>query len=1058
MKMKHHLLSLTYALLLECCGVVAIGQTPFNFVASPMLSQSSRVSSNLSQFTGKLGVSVPIYSYKSTSSNLALNVSLDYSGGGLNILENPSCVGAGWNLTAGGSIFRSINGLPDDRDSALPTSLGYFFATGYVPDTPCCNNYQYPGYYPDPMGKIHMDGEEDDYYFDFNGRQGRLMIPQDILSSTSAAPIQTIPQSTCRIQILQGVNPANVTSLISGFVITDEKGIQYTFSAIETIQKKIPTLVSDGGSNYHYTYAYPTQYFGTAWRLTKMLDLNTQDEIDFNYISYPVSYKVPDYPTTYTNQSSLAYSNYDDGQDLYKGTCQRLSSIQFKNGDMISFAYDSKPRADFVSDNALLQIEVLSALNGHQITYNLQQSYLSEQTLGTNAYQVVEAPYSTVTAGTADNLGLWLFLKGVTQQANDNSGTLPVARFGYNRNLGTETSVSVPTRFSAASASNWGNAVSGTQGFFGYLDTVYNVNGGYTLYTHGYNDYTLSTGGTGLPGGLRVTSITQSDGVNHVNDLVTTYTYQTAAGTSSGFMPVLPPNYYLNALSNGSGGSIPYAVTLAANTGIIPASTLQGSPVGYSQVTETVTGLGQTVYQFTSLADYPPLYTTLPYPFPNMPQLVDWAYGLPKMTTMYDQSGRMVRSVQNIYNVIITPVSTPNYRSMKMAFRTEASSPVLGNPGTCAQMASTWNFSYQLYYPTTGQTQLMQTITTDYPLNANNAVSTVRYTYDPTYYVRTSSTTTDSKGETVESIPFYLFQTSNTSTAAYSLASTDNLLTSPYGSLTLLTHTDGTEYITSYSKINYAIFNGMIKPQQLLSAKLGAPVSISSTQTTFTPDMNYGAATTALSEDASFDQYDAAGTLVQVTEPLHNQVKSLVWDNSVHQQMAQCNTAYATMDYTSFENQQNGGWTVGGASATYLSGGITGSTAFSGTLSRAITVPGNYTLTLWCAVGTTATVNGAAGQVLLTRRNYQLESWSLNNVTNPTAITVQGTNIDEVRLFPQGAQMSTSTYSPMVGITSACDASNRIVYYEYDVYNRLTDVRDQDGNIIRTFNYHYRGQ
>ena len=50
----------------------------------------------------------------------------------------------------------------------------------------------------------------------------------------------------------------------------------------------------------------------------KMVDPNTGDEIDFNYTSYSVSYKVPDYPTTYTNLSNNTTSNYDDGQDPIK--------------------------------------------------------------------------------------------------------------------------------------------------------------------------------------------------------------------------------------------------------------------------------------------------------------------------------------------------------------------------------------------------------------------------------------------------------------------------------------------------------------------------------------------------------------------------------------------------------------------------------------------------------------------------------------------------------------------------------------------------------------------
>ena len=51
--------------------------------------------------------------------------------------------------------------------------------------------------------------------------------------------------------------------------------------------------------------------------------------------------------------------------------------------------------------------------------------------------------------------------------------------------------------------------------------------------------------------------------------------------------------------------------------------------------------------------------------------------------------------------------------------------------------------------------------------------------------------------------------------------------------------------------------------------------------------------------------------------------------------------------------------------------------------------------------------------------------------------------------------MTTYTYSPMTGMTSQCDASKRITYYQYDSYQRLQFIKDQDKNIIKTVDYHY---
>jgi YD repeat-containing protein len=66
--------------------------------------------------------------------------------------------------------------------------------------------------------------------------------------------------------------------------------------------------------------------------------------------------------------------------------------------------------------------------------------------------------------------------------------------------------------------------------------------------------------------------------------------------------------------------------------------------------------------------------------------------------------------------------------------------------------------------------------------------------------------------------------------------------------------------------------------------------------------------------------------------------------------------------------------------------------------------------------------------------------------------------VDELRLYPQNAQMTTYTYNSLVGMSSQCDIDNRVTYYYYDSLGRLKVVKDQDGNIVKTYQYHYKGQ
>ena len=54
------------------------------------------------------------------------------------------------------------------------------------------------------------------------------------------------------------------------------------------------------------------------------------------------------------------------------------------------------------------------------------------------------------------------------------------------------------------------------------------------------------------------------------------------------------------------------------------------------------------------------------------------------------------------------------------------------------------------------------------------------------------------------------------------------------------------------------------------------------------------------------------------------------------------------------------------------------------------------------------------------------------------------------------AQVTTYTYNPLVGVTSITDLRGKTVYYQYDSFNRLEQVKDHDGNILSATQYNYK--
>jgi hypothetical protein len=80
-------------------------------------------------------------------------------------------------------------------------------------------------------------------------------------------------------------------------------------------------------------------------------------------------------------------------------------------------------------------------------------------------------------------------------------------------------------------------------------------------------------------------------------------------------------------------------------------------------------------------------------------------------------------------------------------------------------------------------------------------------------------------------------------------------------------------------------------------------------------------------------------------------------------------------------------------------------------------------------------------------------------VLNPSSVSVSGAgSIDELRLYPENAEMVSYTHDPLIGLTSQCDVNNRINYFKYDTYGRLSQIVDQDKNVLKKYCYNYAGQ
>jgi len=170
------------------------------------------------------------------------------------------------------------------------------------------------------------------------------------------------------------------------------------------------------------------------------------------------------------------------------------------------------------------------------------------------------------------------------------------------------------------------------------------------------------------------------------------------------------------------------------------------------------------------------------------------------------------------------------------------------------------------------------------------------------------------------------------------------------------------------------------------------------------------------------------------------------------------NGVSADVAYTSFETRDNGNWNYSGSATTDItspSGKMTYSLS-SGSITKGnTTIAGKYILSYWCKTGAVISVSGGTAGTAVVKNTSG--NWSLieREVTNVTGIlTISGTgSIDELRFHPYDSQMTTYLYEPLIGVTSVIDPKGNVQYYEYDNSQRLKNIKDQKGNIVKSYRY-----
>ncbi len=211
-------------------------------------------------------------------------------------------------------------------------------------------------------------------------------------------------------------------------------------------------------------------------------------------------------------------------------------------------------------------------------------------------------------------------------------------------------------------------------------------------------------------------------------------------------------------------------------------------------------------------------------------------------------------------------------------------------------------------------------------------------------------------------------------------------------------------------------------------------------------------------------KYDVKGNLLEQAKSADLR-HDYIYDYKSNYPIAECKGADSfDIAYTSFEADGSGNWVIGSGTRDNTSS-LTGALSYNlsnGNISKSgLGSAVTYIVSYWSRTGASYTVSGATSTLQGKTININGASWTYfeHTVTGVTSITVSGSgDIDELREYPKGALMTTYTYTPLVGMSGQCDQDNRVSYYFYDGYNRMRYVKDQDGNILKTIQYHYMNQ
>jgi YD repeat-containing protein len=337
-------------------------------------------------------ISIPVYTVK--NGTLTLPISFSYHASGIKVDEIAGVLGLGWNLEAGGTIAKTVIGMPDDGTYGPTTGFpyGYRIPFEYIPASTIraatgANASQYFNYLYNVF-ENRRDSRYDRYSYNFGGYSGTFFI---IPNAGSVPEIIDLSGSDLQFECLG-----------EDFKITTPDGTRYNFTPQERVSRKQSVYFHEISADP--PYPLPSDYETiSSWRVSRIVAANGNDVISFTYEK-----SAADSCTKRTVMPTKTYGQRDDGINLNqwfpygasspqahtdtKYACAVLKNIIFPGGT-VTFNYTFRalgntPELLASYPRILSEVIVKNSYNQQIRKYNIIHSISPDSRHGMKAVEV----------------------------------------------------------------------------------------------------------------------------------------------------------------------------------------------------------------------------------------------------------------------------------------------------------------------------------------------------------------------------------------------------------------------------------------------------------------------------------------------------------------------------------------------------------------------------------------------------------------------------------------------------------------------------------------------